>query len=102
MCLDIIRCGLALQNGLWWLTGEKGQHNLGIRLLRFLALVGSLAGLEGRVLLPSFGHYLGLHYPWNVIAISAALVGAGSLMLLHFEGHPPACCPGPTENMTVM
>ena len=75
-----------LQDGLWWLNSDRGQHSIGIRILRFLALVGILAGLEGRVLLPSFGHYLGLHYPWNVVAISAALVGAGCLMLLHFEG----------------
>ncbi len=54
--------------------------------MRVLTLAGSLIGLEGRVLLPAFGHYLGLHYPWNYIAISAALFGAGSLLLLHFEG----------------
>ena len=38
------------------------------------------------MLLPAFGHYLGLHYPWNYIAISAALLGAGCLVLLHTEG----------------
>jgi len=59
-------------------------------LVRVLALAGSLIGLEGRVLLPAFGHYLGLHYPWNYMAISAALFGAGSLMLLHFEGEAPS------------
>ena len=78
----------AVQNGLWWLKGDRGQQPIVVRLVRFLALVGSLAGLEGRVLLPSFGHYLGLLYPWNVIAISGALVGAGTLLLLHFEGVP--------------
>ncbi len=58
--------------------------------MRVLALAGSLIGLEGRVLLPAFGHYLGLHYPWNYIAISAALFGAGFLMLLHLEGEAPS------------
>lgn len=60
-------------------------------MLRALALVGTLVGLEGRVLLPAFGHYLGLHYPWNYITISAALFGAGSLLLLHLEGPFPGC-----------
>ncbi len=76
----------ALQGGLWWLMSDAGHHKAAFRLVRVLALAGSLIGLEGRVLLPAFGHYLGLHYPWNYIAISAALFGAGSLMLLHFEG----------------
>lgn len=53
------------------------------------ALTGTLVGLQGRVLLPAFGHYLHLHYPWNYIAISTALFGAGSLLLLHFEGVSP-------------
>ena len=75
-----------LQNGLWWLLGDKASASASLRVLRFVALVGTLVGLEGRVLLPTFGHYLGLHYPWNIVAISAALMGAGSLMLLHFEG----------------
>ena len=83
-----------LQGGLWWATAETGQQGVVSRLLRALALVGTLVGLEGRVLLPAFGHYLGLHYPWNYITISAALFGAGSLLLLHFEGQSPGlqCC----------
>ncbi|KAA6419880.1 MAG: hypothetical protein FRX49_10243, partial [Trebouxia sp. A1-2] len=75
-----------LQGGLWWLTSDAGHHKAAFRLVRVLALAGSLIGLEGRVVLPAFGHYLGLHYPWNYMAISAALFGAGSLMLLHLEG----------------
>ena len=75
-----------LQNGLWWLTADTGHHRALFRLVRVVSLTGSLVGLEGRVLLPAFGHYLGLHFPWNYAAISAALLGAGSLLLLHFEG----------------
>lgn len=85
-CGDRHRC---LQGGLWWATAETGQQGFIFRLLRALALVGTLVGLEGRVLLPAFGHYLGLHYPWNYVTISAALFGAGSLLLLHFEGQSP-------------
>ncbi len=80
------------QGGLWWLTSDSGQHGALFRLLRVGTLTGTLVGLEGRVLLPAFGHYLGLHYPWNYIAISAALFGAGSLLLLHFEGDQVTCC----------
>lgn len=79
-----------MQDGLWWLTAESRQHGALFRLLRVLTLIGTLVGLQGRVLLPAFGHYLGLHYPWNYITISAALFGAGSLLLLHFEGESPA------------
>ena len=80
----------AVQGGLWWLTSHAGHHKAALRLVQVLALAGSLVGLEGRVLLPTFGHYLGLHYPWNYMAISAALFGGGSLMLLHFEGAAPS------------
>lgn len=85
---------------MWWLLGDKASESASLRVLRFLALVGTLVGLEGRVLLPTFGHYLGLHYPWNIIAISAALMGAGSLMLLHFEGQ--GCATGNDTATTVM
>ena len=81
-------CNSCLQGGLWWATPDAGEQGVIFRVLRALALVGTLVGLEGRVLLPAFGHYLGLHYPWNYITISAALFGAGSLLLLHFEGLP--------------
>ena len=84
-------CDSCLQGGLWWATADAGQPGAVFRVLRALALVGTLVGLEGRVLLPAFGHYLGLHYPWNYITVSAALLGAGSLLLLHFQGPLPAC-----------
>lgn len=84
-------CHTCLQGGLWWATADAGHQGVVFRLLRALALVGTLMGLEGRVLLPAFGHYLGLHHPWNYITISAALFGAGSLLLLHFEGVSPGC-----------
>ncbi|KAL3133255.1 hypothetical protein ABBQ38_007137 [Trebouxia sp. C0009 RCD-2024] len=78
-----------MQGGLWWASADAQQQQqpgVLIRLLRVGALTGTLVGLQGRVLLPAFGHYLHLHYPWNYIAISTALFGAGSLLLLHFEG----------------
>ena len=79
-----------MQGGLWWLISDTGYHGALLRLVRVVTLTGTLVGLEGRVLLPAFGHYLGLHYPWNYLAISAALFGGGSLLLLHFEGHTHA------------
>lgn len=69
-----------------------GYHGALLRLVRVVTLTGTLVGLEGQVLLPAFGHYLGLHYPWNYLAISAALFGGGSLLLLHFEGRTYALC----------
>ena len=81
-----------MQGGLWWLISDTSYHGALLRLVRVVTLTGTLVGLEGRVLLPAFGHYLGLHYPWNYLAISAALFGGGSLLLLHFEGHTYALC----------
>lgn len=78
-----------LQGGLWWASADAQQlqkEGVLIRLLRVGALTGTLVGLQGRVLLPAFGHYLHLHYPWNYISTSTALFGAGSLLVLHFEG----------------
>ena len=69
------------------------------------ALIGGLAGLEGRVIFPAFGQYIQLHPPWNYIAVTVALYGAAALAAAHLSGRlhdfafptallrPLCCCP---------
>ena len=56
------------------------------RTMLLICLAAALAGLEGRVLLPAFGQFLGLHPPWSFVLVSVALYGGASLVLLHFAG----------------
>lgn len=56
------------------------------RLLLLLSLGAFLAAVEGRVVFHSFGQYMRLPPPWSYVAVSVAVYGVASLVLLHFSG----------------
>ena len=77
---------LLLQSGLWWLPGSERSRQAWRSILLLLALAGTLAGLEGRVIFRAFGQYIPLHPPWSYLAVTAALAIAAVVFVMHQAG----------------
>ena len=77
---------LLLQNGLWWLPSSERSRQAWRSILLLLALAGTLAGLEGRVIFRAFGQYIPLHPPWSYLAVTAALAIAAAVFVMHQAG----------------
>ncbi len=78
-------CMSALPKGLWWLGGS-GAASACKRVLVLVGLAGVLAGFEGRIVFHSFGQYIKIAPPYSYIAITLALYGMASIVLLHVSG----------------
>ena len=75
----------SIPGGMWWM-GSGDVTSVVRRILALASFATLLAGIEGRIVFHSFGQYIRLAAPWSYIAISLALYGAGSLVLLHVSG----------------
>ncbi len=75
----------AMPKGLWWL-GDSAASSAVKRLLVLVSLAGVLAGVEGRIVFHSFGQYIKIAPPFSYIAITLAMYGMASIVLLHVSG----------------